>query len=188
MSKVIWKLREDHRNMARLLSLVGREINALREGEVPDYYLVESILDYLMNFPDLSHHPIEDMVYAKLKERDADAADALGNLSDEHQNLDTLIKRFSAALKNVLADETLPRDWFAGIASDYQETLLRHMQMEEVLFFPPAMRALTADDWKEIEDRMTEGKDPLFGGETDRKYKALHKEITEWSRLFDEAS
>ena len=186
MSKVVWKLREDHRNMARLLNLVGREIDVFEKGEHPDYELIETILDYLMNFPDHLHHPVEDMIYRKLEARDPEAVKSIGDLTGEHERLYQSIHRFFAALQNVLQDETLPRDWFSGVAREYHDSLLRHMQMEEVLFLPAAMRALSAEEWKEIETELGNEKDPLFGGEADRRYKALHKEIMDWSEELDE--
>ncbi len=45
----------------------------------------------------------------------------------------------------------------------------------------------TADDWKQIEDSMTSGDDPLFGGNTDKKYQALHKQIMEADQTYDVA-
>ncbi len=46
----------------------------------------------------------------------------------------------------------------------------------------------TAADWKHIHDSMTSGDDPLFGGDTNKKYQALHKQIMESDQTYDVAS
>ena len=187
MSNVIWKLREEHRKLARLMDLIAREVKAFDQGQSPDYYLVESVLEYVLNYPDLCHHPKENLVLAKLRERDPKAAESVGDLEREHEKLGALTRRFAAAVQNVLQDAQLPRDWFTGVASDYLAFQRRHMQMEEVVFFPPALRALTKEDWEEIEDDLSTPYDPLFDeGKLEEKYERIHHEIMKWGELFDD--
>ena len=186
MSDVIWKLRDDHKKFARLLDLIAREVRVFDAGELPDYDLVSNILDYTQNYPDLYHHPVEDLVLAKLRLRDPDAAASVGGLDKEHEKLGALTRRFAAALHNVMQDAELPRDWFIDVAGDYLSFQRRHMQMEEVVFFPPALRALTDPDWQEIRDAITLPGDPLFGdGEGQAKYDRLHREILKWGKPQD---
>lgn len=186
MSDVIWRLRDDHKKLARLLDLIAREIRIFDAGDLPDYELVSSILDYTRNYPDLYHHPVEDLVLAKLRLRDPDAADSVGALDTEHEKLGALTRRFAAALHNVMQDAELPRDWFVEIASDYLTFQRRHMQMEEVVFFPPALRALTDQDWQAIRDAINVPGDPLFGdAEGQERYDRLHREILKWGKPQD---
>ncbi len=44
MTKILDELRVDHRNMARMLDLLGREMNTFKEGGRPDYDLVEMVI------------------------------------------------------------------------------------------------------------------------------------------------
>ena len=163
MSDVIWKLRDDHRKLARLMDLIAREVRVFDAGDLPDYELVSNILDYTQNYPDLYHHPVEDLVLAKLRLRDPDAAANIGELDKEHEKLGALTRRFAAALYNVMQDAELPRDWF-----------------------PPALRALTDADWQEIRSTITLPGDPLFSdGEEQEKYDRLHREILKWGKPQD---
>jgi hemerythrin-like domain-containing protein len=186
MSDVIWKLRDDHKKLARLLDLIAREVRIFDAGDLPDYELVSSILDYTQNYPDLYHHPIEDLVLAKLRRRDPAAVESIGALDKEHEKLGALTRRFAAALHNVMQDAELPRDWFVEVASDYLSFQRRHMQMEEVVFFPPALRALTDADWQDIRGAISLPDDPLFGdGDGPEKYDRLHREILKWGKPAD---
>ena len=189
MSEIIWKLRDDHKKLAQLMDLIAREVRKFDAGEQPDYDLVRLILDYLRNYPDLYHHPLEDLVLRKLRRRDGAAAEAVGELDKEHEKLGHLTQRFAAALDNVLHDETLPRDWFVDLASDYLTFQRRHMQMEEVIFFPAALRALSDDDWTEIATATARPDDPLFRDDAGAgKYDRLHREILKWAKPVDETT
>jgi len=178
MMEILDELRGDHRNMARLLGPLGRELNTFQEGGRPDYDLVENILEYCLHYPDLCHHPKEDLIFEKLQARDPAIAKTIGDLNLEHEKLSDLTWRFSSAVRNVLDDETLPRDWFLDVANDYLSFSHNHMQMEEVLFFPAARKTLTPADWAELDDTWEMVEDPLFGEEIQKKYQGLYQEIT----------
>ena len=186
MPKVLDELRQDHRNNARLWDLLDRELKLFKEGGLPDYDLVGNILEYCLNYPDLFHHPKEDLIYQRLKDRDPASGNIVGDLEQEHAKLTALTRRFSNALKNVLEDEQLPRDWFLDVANDFLNFSRNHMQMEEVLFFPAAHKHLTADDWAEVEAASKKVGDPLFGELINEKYQRLFDEIDEWGKMEEE--
>lgn len=181
MPKILDQLREDHKNLSRLWDLLGRELKTFKEGGSPDYELVEIILDYCLNYPDLCHHPKEDLVFEKLCARDPAAGGVVGNLREEHEKLATLTWRFATAVGNVLEDEQLPRDWFMDVANDFLNSSRNHMQMEEVLFFPAARKTLTAKDWAELDAAVEDVTDPLFGEDKQDKYLELYQKIMDWS-------
>ena len=186
MPKILDELRQDHRDNARLLDLLGREMKVFKEGGLPDYELVENILEYSLNYPDLFHHPKEDLIFQRLKDRDPASGNIVDDLGLEHAKLAALTRRFSNALKNVLEDEQLPRDWFLDVAQDFVNFSRNHMQMEEVLFFPAAGKHLTADDWIEIEAASQKAGDPLFGELINEKYQRLYGKIDEWGKMEEE--
>ncbi len=177
MSATLDVLRDEHRKMAKLLTILNREVRSFNDNKAVDFELVDSILEYSLNFPDACHHPKEDVVYRRLCELDSEAAKAVGNLAEEHEELHQLTKRFAIAVENVLKDQTLPRDWFTEIAEDYLRFLRRHMQMEEVVFFPAAQRALSDEDWKAVDDEVFNKTDLLFDDQTDERFEALRKAI-----------
>lgn len=186
MPKILDDLRKDHRNLANLWDLLGRELKVFKQGGVVDYDLVESILDYNLNYPDLCHHPRENLIFNKLKERDPAAISAIGDLEKEHQKLSSLTWRFSTAVSNVLEDEQLPREWFLDVANDFLRFSRNHIQMEEVLFFPAAQKTLTEEDWKELDEASENVEDPLFGKDKQDKYQALYREIMDWAKITDQ--
>lgn len=185
MTKILDNLHQDHRNLARLWDLLGRELNIFKKGGHPDYELVETILDYCLNYPDLCHHPTENLVFEKLAERDPGAINAIGDLKKEHEKLGALTWRFSNALSNVLEDEQLPRDWFLDVANNFLVFSRNHLQMEEVLFFPAARKNLTDQDWAELEAAIEDVEDPLFGSDKQEKYQSLFRDIMNWEKMLE---
>lgn len=181
MSLVISKLTEDHRNMVLLMRLIGREVDALENGERWDHRLVEFILDYTQHHPDCRHHPLEDEIREKLARRAPEAARAAGNVLAEHAELIDLAHRLDDAVKNVRTRKGPTPEEVAAVARAYRERLLAHIDAEETLLFPLALENLSAADWQEIEDKLGSDIDPVFGrGSKEQKYEKLRKAITSW--------
>ncbi len=185
MLKILDDLHQDHLNFARLWDLLERELKIFKDGGQPDYGLVETILDYCINYPDLCHHPKEDIIFDKLMECDPATAKTIGDLKQEHENLITLTWRFSTAVSNILEDEQLPREWFMDIANNFLSSSRNHMQMEEVLFYPAARKCLTAEDWAELEASIENVEDPLFSADKQEKYLSLYQEILDWGKMLE---
>jgi hemerythrin-like domain-containing protein len=81
---IIERLCQEHRNIETLLAVLERELEIDRRHR-PDYDVIRTIISYFQVYPDLYHHPLEDLVFAKLKIRDPAAAAKVGNLAHEHQ-------------------------------------------------------------------------------------------------------
>ena len=177
MARAIEELEIDHRNMRQLLAIIEEEMDAYRRGDVPDFDLLDLIVDYILNYPEISHHPREDAIYAVLMRRDPVAAAAIGNLMEEHRQMSALTQRFAAAIANVERDVETPKEWLEALVREYLGRNRRHMQAEEQQFFPRAVAALSDADWAEIGGRLHRLVDPLFGGKVTQDYLRLHQRI-----------
>lgn len=181
MSDVIDSINKDHANLAKLLAAVERQLDVFDTGESPDYDIIRGVIDYCLNYPDLYHHPKEDLIYQRLRERDPAAVEQVGDLEAEHRHLTELTHRFSNALHSILRDAEVPRDAFNEVAREFIEHQRQHMGMEEAVFLPAAERTLTASDWAEIDAQMTKREDPVFGPEGEERFRTLRKEILRWA-------
>ena len=85
MTFVVEVLRQEHRNIERLLRVLEQELSVFDRGNRPDYEAVLGIIDYFKDYPDCCHHPKEDIIFEKLKSRDPVAAANVGDLETEHQ-------------------------------------------------------------------------------------------------------
>ncbi|MGB8568716.1 MAG: hemerythrin domain-containing protein [Pseudolabrys sp.] len=71
---IIERLSREHRNIEMLLAVLERELEIFDRGSRPDYEVIRAIISYFELYPEVYHHPQEDLVFAKLKLRDPTAA------------------------------------------------------------------------------------------------------------------
>ena len=82
---IVERLSQEHRNIERLLAVLERELEIFDRGDRPDYEVIRAVISYFELYPEVYHHPQEDLVFAKLEIRDPAAAAKVGNLALEHQ-------------------------------------------------------------------------------------------------------
>jgi len=170
---IIERLSREHRNIEKLLAVLEREIEIFDRGDRPDYEIIRGIIYYFDLYPELYHHPQEELVFAKLKLRDAAAATKVGNLTLEHQKGAARLLRVGQAVDAVLADREIARQNVNNIVRDFIESERRHIMMEDRDFFPAALKALEPQDWTEIASASTDPEEPLFSEAAEETFSAL---------------
>ena len=182
MASIIDALRSDHSRLTKLLDALERQIDAFAEGGTLDFEIVDGVLHYCRTYPDLHHHPREDLVFDRLKARDPAAAEAMGDLRTEHRKLAELTTAFGEALAAVEQDIPMERHEFTEAAAAFLKGYRHHILMEEKHFFPAAQRSLTPEDWRQLAGQLGHVEDPLFERREDDRFDALYDEIVAWDR------
>lgn len=181
MSEVIQALRTEHSNIAQLLAMLERQWARLVAGEPLNADIMEAAADYFQSYPDLYHHPKEDLIFQRLRQRDPAAARAFGDLQCEHEEIATRTRQFAQCVQAGFSEpderETLGY-WLQSFIAYQRE----HMAKEERLFFPAALRALIDTDWQHIRARITDQEDPLLGEAIGARYEALRHELLAWDQ------
>ncbi len=174
---IIDSLRYEHRNIETLLVVLEKELSLFVRGERPDYEVVRAVISYFEVYPDAYHHPLEDMVFKKLKVRDPAGAENIGDLAAEHRSGAERLRRVARAVENVLMDREVLRQSVDDIIRDFIERERRHIATEERDFFPAAVKALHPQDWAEIAETLTDQKDPLFSETVEKRFDAVRRHI-----------
>jgi hemerythrin-like domain-containing protein len=174
---IIERLSQEHRNIEKLLAVLERELKIFDRGDRPDYEVIRAVISYFELYPEVYHHPQEDLVFAKLKIRDPAAAAKVGNLALEHQKGAERLRRVAQAVDGVLADREILRQDVDIIVRDFIEHERHHIMMEERDFFPAALKALEPQDWTGIASAMTTHEDPLFSEAAEEIFDALRARI-----------
>jgi hemerythrin-like domain-containing protein len=182
MSNIIQILLEEHRNIDKLLLVLEHELEVFDRSEEPDYEILQAVIQYFQDYPESCHHPKEDMVFEKLKVRDPAAANRIGDVEAEHQVETVRLRRLVEAVEEILAGREFLRQTFHDVVHDFIEHQRQHMDKEERLLFPAAVKVLRPDDWAEIDARLNDRKDPLFNGVIETKFQALQRMILRWQR------
>lgn len=183
MSATLDSLKQDHRNMTKLLDAFERQFEVFSEAGAPDYALMQATLEYCVDYPDKVHHPKEDLIWASLIKRDKDAVAGMGDLTRLHEELSALSHSINYALKMVLQEETASRDWVGTSARNFLNAYRAHMKLEDEQFFPAAERTLTKEDWKEIDSKYESLEDPLFDRREESRFESLRLYIEDLDEL-----
>jgi hemerythrin-like domain-containing protein len=174
---IIERLSREHRNIEMLLAVLERELEIFDRGGRPDYEVIRAIISYFELYPEVYHHPQEDLVFAKLKLRDPAAAAKVGDLALEHQKGAERLRRVAQAVDSVLADREVLRQTVDHIVRDFIEQQRYHIMMEDRDFFPAALKALKPHDWTEIASASTNHEDPLFSEAAEETFDTLRARI-----------
>ena len=177
-------LRSEHRHLGSVMELFKKQLEAIEQGQLVDTHVVYEIMDYMVRWPDRFHHPREDLIYGRVAEIDAGAADNVDTLQREH---DAMAKQSRGVLQDIERWREGDADGNAVIKSGraYIDRLNTHMNNEEKLVFPQIEEVLTAADWLELErdDHLLPVADPVFGSRVDREFRNMARKLRRNFRL-----
>jgi hemerythrin-like domain-containing protein len=155
-------LRCEHRSIEFLLDILERQTDLIENSGEPNLPLIAEIIDYFRSFPDMHHHPKEDLVLRRLCERAKNLYTDFFGLEDEHDHLSNELHAFSRTVSALMIDPCqVTRTAFILTARSFIECERQHMAKEERDFFPAAEHWLTDEDWAEIDEVVKHFVDPM---------------------------
>ena len=176
MSDTLFLLRLEHGNLSKLLGLIEEQVAAADAGAPMDTDFLSLAWEYFSDFPDLIHHPKEDLVYELLSRRDPGSCAGLRNLSAEHLRLRKLTEAFGEAVRR-LRDESQEEPRAREVIREFTQRYRQHMGMEDERFFPLAEERLSGDDWATLDFETFDRDDPLFDHAVEQRFSALRQRI-----------
>jgi hypothetical protein len=99
------------------------------------------IMYYVTHYSDALHHPKEDLVFARIKMRDASVGHTVDALTDQHARLRDEGETLVRALDDIVNGSILSRESVESIARAYISEFRAHMRVEETEMLP-ARRAV----------------------------------------------
>jgi hemerythrin-like domain-containing protein len=177
MHEVIDRWRTDHQNMSTLLNILERELDTVEQAGNADFPLMRDAMQYLTRYSDKVHHPMEDLVYARLADRSPSARAKLAVVPQQHQRLE----RDGAALLqtvSMIADGGMTlRAAILRAGRRYVADLRKHIEMEDRHLFPLVAEILDDADLTEVAQILRDQKDPVFGEVEDADFQTLYAHI-----------
>jgi hemerythrin-like domain-containing protein len=176
-AEVVRILRREHANMTALLDTLEDELGAIEHDGHPDYDVIRGVINYFLSFPDIYHHPKENLIFERLEARDPDTAGAIGNLRTHHEQLSARARAYGEAIGAASGDASAPRHAFIGWGRAFLALQRDHIAMEERLLLPAAERAFTEADWQVVQAAMTDRDDPLLDESVGEHFDAVSARI-----------
>ena len=177
MSEIISSLRNDHRNITKLLTLLSEQNSRLACGEFTNYQTLADIMQYFINYPDIYHHPHEEQIFEILKIREKATTELINRVSSEHQQIAKNGTAILDEIKQIQGSAIFPREKFVRQLNNYIASYQAHMDIEEGYLFQVAEKLLGLEDWRHIDAAIKTVDDPIFGRILDQEYQSLFKAI-----------
>jgi hemerythrin-like domain-containing protein len=177
MHPLISELHQDHVNLGRLLGLLQRELDRLRSGESPDYFLLIDVIDYIESYPDQIHHPREDVIFRVYLASHQSEAEDVKRLMEEHESLVVESHQMRRAVEQVTQSAVSSRDALETQLAQFIARQWDHLNLEEGRIFRVLSESLTEAEWRQIEADLPSAVDPIFGGAVQQRYQAIYDQI-----------
>ena len=180
MTKMIDALHADHIHVAKLLDFLDGQLeHCCGDDENPDFRLMLDAMDYIKNYPDLFHHPREDIIYDYYTKHYQDNVNDIEQLLQEHQEMCQLTHELYVALQGVVGGTIVDYQKLKSDLAHFLKLQREHMDTEETSIFPMLKESLSEKDWKIIE-KLAKHKDvPVFGAPVEQQYEALYQRVCE---------
>ena len=179
MSTVMSELQQDHRNVREILGLLSRELDAVGDASGGDFELMRDIMIYMTRYPDHTHHPKEDLMFERMRERGIapDTEATIVKLLREHVALAEKGNVFRDMLIGVVDGALVERDTLVALGRDYVEFLRYHASLEDETVFLEAQKLLDDADWAVVRKAFEAQVDPIFGPAVDHEFESLYDHI-----------
>jgi hemerythrin-like domain-containing protein len=179
MVEIIEILRQEHRNIEKLLQVMEQELTVFDRGERPDYEVFGAIVEFFKNYPDSCHHPKEDIIYEKFRTRDPGRTASVADLEAEHREGAVRLRRVARAIESVLNDQELLRESVDRIVRDFIDNERKHIALEEEVVFPAIVDTLQPGDWADIALTLADRYGPPSKADFEERFSTLRRDILE---------
>jgi len=182
MTTIMEQLEIDHRNVALMMKLLEAELDVVHDMDNADFELMHDVMRYMTHYPDRVHHPMEDLLFDRMRSEDPAVREATEALRREHVGLLEKGQAFLEMLRRVVDGAMVERTELEERGRDYVAFMRHHMTREDEQVFPHAARTLSEDDWAAIASAFAEMSDPVFGPIVDEEFRSLLEHIRQRAR------
>ncbi len=183
MPTTLAKWHTEHVNFGKLLTCLESQLDLFHDGETPHYELMLDVMFYMTHYPDVIHHPKEDLAFARIKAREPQAAAMVDALDAQHEELRRMGAELVVHLSDIYNGAVTSREPVENLARDYIATFREHIGFEERKMLPLASRLLEAQDWAAIDAAVRHIDDPLFGRNPEPRYRTIERHLEQQAQV-----
>nr|MBP6734863.1 hemerythrin domain-containing protein [Chromatiaceae bacterium] len=67
MTQILDRLHHEHKQISQLLDLLDNILAMFHNGREPDYEILSELLQYMEEYSDQIHHPMEELIRERLR-------------------------------------------------------------------------------------------------------------------------
>lgn len=172
-------MRDEHQALSAMLRSMAMMLSqSRRDGRLPNFEVLRSMMFYVDEFPEKLHHSKEEeLLFPIVRKRVPELATVLDRLGRDHERGEAALRHMEHLL---LAFEVMGesrRDAFEKALETYTRNYLEHMALEELEVLPAAQKHLSPEDWVALDAAFAANKDPLTGHDPQDAYRPLFSRI-----------
>lgn len=164
MDLIIEQLQQDHKQLMKVLYHLDRNITSLSvktQQRCGDKVL--DIINYIQVYPELWHHPAEDIIFSALLEKNTPQTAIVRQTIEEHEILALLTEQLHHHLSQWVSGASPSPSRLIKSSRDYIDRQLQHIQIEQEVIFP-LLSELDAAQWQVITQQLKQHQ-PSWQGE-----------------------
>jgi hemerythrin-like domain-containing protein len=163
MSKPFQQLVTDHRNIKKLLQYLRNEVKHYDDAlEDTDTARILEALDYLSDYPQNFHHPMEEVAMDLLVERNVGDKDAILKVRAQHQEIERETRKLADLFEQIYNDQIVPVSRIKEQLARYYDLQSLHLETEDKTIMPLFEKTFSEADWDWISCQVENRHDPLF--------------------------
>ena len=176
-------IRDEHAALSAMLRSLSMMVQRGpgKDSEKRNYFdVMRAMLFYIDEFPERLHHTKEsELLFPPVAKRSPHIAAVIDQLEYDHSRGEHAVRELAHLLLAwELIGETR-RAAFEAAVNRYIGFYLEHMRLEETEVLPEALKVLTPEDWKALDEAFDTNCDPLTGKyPTNPDYADLFSKIT----------
>jgi len=175
-------IRQEHASLSAMLQSMSLMVKrGPEDNEELFFKVLRAMMFYIDEFPEKQHHPKEStLLFPFVRERSPQIKDLIDKLEIDHKYGEYKIRELEHLLIawEMLGDKK--RDEFNHFSNQYINFYMQHMQLEENLILPEALKVLSEKEWAILDEEFSLNFD-LLGTDSPRKseYDQLFTYITQ---------
>ena len=173
-------INQEHATISAMLySIEMMEKRGPKNNRALYFEVLRSMLFYIDEFPEKQHHPKENLyLFPPVLKKAPELRETLEQLELDHQVGEYRIRELQHLLMRweILGDDF--REDFRLAAKKYYDFYLHHLQLENSVIIPMALRVLDEDEWLEMDAAFEANSDPWLGHSDHALYQNLFTKIT----------
>ncbi len=154
------RLRQDHKNVASVLTMIEEQGQAVANGGEINRALMDAAILYFRQYFTHFHQAKEDLIFGHLLGRVGDFPRKIFPLVEDHRQLLQWMESLDNAAKNLSHGDAVARKRFSQTVAGFVERQRAHLAAEEAFFYPEAERWLNERQWREVAS-LPDAIDPL---------------------------
>ena len=176
-------LKNDHHNLSALLAVLNSQISLLTQNGTADLEIIEQILVYCQHYGDQHHHPLENLLYSQMVNKDPRLAQRLAHIEEEHEQMYHGTSRLLEEIREARLQCVAPSGALIDLLAKFLDGYKKHMAEEDRVLFPMAQEHLAPADWSQIQNRAENLPGAEHAKDREERFLALRDYIHRLQRL-----